>query len=549
MADPSEKTPPNIVWIVAEDLSPIIPPFGDSTAQTPNLDRLARMGVRFPNTFSVSGVCAPSRAAIATGMYPSSIGAHHMRTQSPAAELESMGLIAYEAVPPPEVKMMSLLLRENGYYCTNNAKEDYQFKPVITAWDASNPKAHFRHRPDPNQPFFSIFNLEITHESQVWRTGRGQLRYEDGFEQPNAPSYKWRDTFPEADRPPLTVGEDVPIPPYLADTDKSRTDVRRVYSNIELMDQQVGLLLDQLEADGLMDNTIIFWYADHGGPLPRQKRLLYDSGLRIPMIVAFPDGSRAGEIDSSLVSFVDFAPTAFSLAGIEPPGYLQGRAFLGEYATSPEREYIFGAADRFDSVYDFGRAARNQRYKYIRNPKPETPYYVPVPYREQMGAMQELLRLRDAGELTETQALWFRETRPAEELFDTYNDPHEINNLAGDPAYEEILMELRTACTEWMEEINDLGELPEKELITRLYGPDWEQPTTNAPYATRDDQGRFVLNSSTPGATIGYRWLPRDSAMNGWRVYLEPLERVVGDTLHARADRIGYTISELSIGY
>ncbi|MEL6142492.1 MAG: sulfatase-like hydrolase/transferase, partial [Bacteroidota bacterium] len=183
------QPPPNIVWIVAEDLSPIIPSFGDSTAKTPNLDRLAAQGVRYPNTFSVSGVCAPSRAAIATGMYPTSIGAHNMRVQWNAAYLEDLGLQLYETVPPPEVKMMSQVLRENGYFCTNNSKTDYQFVPTITAWDRNDTWAHWRHRPDPAQPFFSVFNLDITHESQVWGTGKRNLRFVPGFEDNTGPGY------------------------------------------------------------------------------------------------------------------------------------------------------------------------------------------------------------------------------------------------------------------------------------------------------------------------------------------------------------------------
>lgn len=544
-----ETKAPNIVWIVAEDLSPIIAAFGDSTAQTPNLDRLAAEGIRFPNTFSISGVCAPSRAALATGMYPTSIGAHNMRVQWNAENMEAVGLKLYEVVPPPEVKMMSQLLREHGYFCTNNDKTDYQFKPTITAWDENGMRAHWRHRKDKAQPFFSIFNLGITHESQVWTTGKKNLRYVEGFENPDAPTLAWSDTYAEADRPPLTVGEEVPIPPYLADTEITRRDVRRVYSNIEIMDQQVGLILDQLEADGELDNTIIFWYTDHGGPLPRQKRLVYDSGIRVPLIVRYPDQQRAGTIDSSLTSFVDFAPTVFSLAGIQPPNYLQGQAFLGPYQAETARKYVYAAADRFDAVYDHMRATRDHRYKYIRHPKPDLNYYIPVAYREQMGAMQELLRLRDAGELTDIQAQWFREQRPVEELFDTYTDPHEVNNLANNPAYADKLASLRQACDEWLATTGDMGELPESEVLTQFWGPEWEQPQTNAPYARRDSLGRFTLHSSTPGATIGYRVMPQDSNMLGWRVYTAALNRTDGDTIYARADRIGFQISELSLGY
>jgi N-sulfoglucosamine sulfohydrolase len=551
---PSEEAtlaPPNILWLTCEDISPILPMFGDSTIETPNLSRLAARGVRFPNAFSVAGVCAPSRNAIATGMYPISIGGHNMRTTGNAARLAQVGLKPYGALPPPEVKMMSQIMREYGYFATNNQKTDYQFTPPKTSWDESGPRAHWRHRPDPDQPFFSIFNMEITHESQIWMTGKGNLRFRPGFENDTAKVYRWGDVLKGDERPPLTVpaNAELPIPPYLPDTEIARTDVRRAYSNIQIMDQQVGFLLDQLEADGLLDNTIIFFYSDHGGPLPRQKRLMYDSGLRVPMIVAWPDGYRAGGIDSTLFSFVDLAPTVFSLCDIPAPDYLQGQAILGPAAAAP-RQYIFGASDRLDEHYDRRRAARDNRYKYIRNYYPERPNYLPLAYREQMPIMQELLRLRDAGELTDAQALWFRKSKPAEELFDTHEDPHELNNLASDPKYADKLAELSGALDDWIAEVGDLGEVPEIELVDRFWNGQDEMPQTGRVQLRRDSIGRFVLTSKTPGAQIAYQIVPPGTeAGNTWRVYTEPIDYPRGDTLKAVAHRIGYRESELSIGW
>ena len=506
---------PNILWLVAEDLSPIIPPFGDSTVVTPNLSRLAAEGIRFTHTFSPSGVCAPSRAAIATGMYQNHIGAQHMRTGGNAQYLPP-GVVPYEAVPPPYVKMHSQYFREAGYYTTNNAKEDYQFRKPVTAWDESSRDAHWRNR-DPGQPFFAIFNFGITHESQVWARAGDSLWVDEDLE--------------------------VPVPPYLPENDVGRRDVRQVYSNIKQMDAQVGEVLKQLEADGLMDETIIFWYADHGGPLPRQKRLLYDSGMRIPLIVRFPDQWRAGEIDDQLVSFIDFKPTILSLAGIEPPDYIDGRAFLGPYATSPERTYVHGAGDRFDEQYDMIRAVRDHRFKYLRNFQPEKPYYLPVAYREQMAIMQELLRMRDAGELDEYQAQWFRSTKDPEELFDTEADPHELHNLAGDPAYAEKLSELSAEMDRWMEEIDDKGLLPEAEFIDSIW-PGKVQPETAAPVAEYSN-GRVLLSSATEGANIGYQVLENDADPGRvWQVYTEPVELAAGQRLVGVAHRIGYKPSE-----
>lgn len=507
---------PNILWLVAEDLSPIIPAFGDDTVATPNLDRLAAEGVRYTRVFSTSGVCAPSRAALATGMYQNRIGAQHMRTTN-VSGFGVDGLIPYEAVPPPFVKMHSQYFREAGYYTSNNAKEDYQFRKAVTAWDDSSRTAHWRNR-GPDQPFFSVFNFNITHESQIWVQAENPLRVPEDLE--------------------------VPIPPYLPDTAVAQRDVRQVYSNIVAMDEQVGQILEELEQDGLLESTVIFWYSDHGGPLPRQKRLLYDAGLQVPMIIRYPDRWRAGELDDQLISFVDFKSTALSLAGIEPPEYVDGRAFAGEFQSSESRLYIHAAADRFDRQYDTIRAVRDDRFKYLRNYHPEQGYYLPLTYREQMPIMQELLRLRDQNGLTEAQSQWFRENKPAEELFDTLADPHELTNLALDPAYNDKLLELRAELDRWLSGFDDKGMMPEPDLINEIW-PGMEQPVTSSPTASRQ-YDRVVLSSLTPGANIGYQMLgPAEEFGSTWQVYTEPLELLPGMRLIAIAHRIGYQPSSM----
>jgi N-sulfoglucosamine sulfohydrolase len=468
--------------------------------------------------FSSSGVCAPSRAAIATGMYQNRIGAQHMRTTN-IADFGVEGIIPYEAVPPSYVKMHSQYFREAGYYTSNNAKEDYQFRKSVTAWNESSNTAHWRNRAE-GQPFFSIFNFGITHESQIWRQAEN----------------------------PLLVDENlaVPVPPYLADTEIGREDIRRVYSNIVAMDRQVGEILDQLEEDGLMDSTIVFWYTDHGGPLPRQKRLLYDSGMHLPLIIRFPDQYRAGEIDEQLISFVDFKSTILSLAGIEPPDYVDGRAFAGEYATTAARNYVHGAADRFDSKYDMIRAVRDDRFKYLRNFNPEKPYYLPLPYREQMPAMQELLRLRDAGELSPAQAQWFRTSKEQEELFDVINDPYELNNIAADPVYTGKLAELRKEMDSWMSFIDDKGLMPEVELIDSMW-PNGVQPATLAPIAKKSgNDGLITLHSETEGASVGYQLLSEgDEVGTTWQIYLNPVSVKTDQRLLAIAHRIGFIPSPI----
>lgn len=516
---------PNILWLVAEDLSPHIPAFGDSTVATPHLDRLAREGVRYTRVFSPSGVCAPSRAALALGMYPTRTGAMHMRTGPWYAPAENppetwpTGQKIYEAMPPVGAHMHTTYLRQAGYYATNNAKQDYQFRAELTAWDESSDQAHWRNRPDADTPFFAIFNFGTTHESQIWARAGDSLR----------------------------VAEDLPVkvPPYLPDTEMVRADLRRMYSNIVEMDRQVGEILAQLEADGLLDQTIIFWYGDHGGMLPRSKRTLYDTGLQVPLLVRFPDGQLAGQTDGQLLSFVDFMPTLLSLAGVPLPENLDGRAWLGDSRAREPRTYIHAAADDFDQCcHDRVRAVRDARFKYIRNLLPDRPYYLPIPYREQMPSMQEMLRLQAEGRLDSLPALWFRPVKEAEELFDTQADPFELHNLVGDTAYAGKLEELRAEMDRWITATGDKGMVPEGEYLNEIW-PDGKQPVTAAPeVSVRGDS--LHLHTATDGAVIGFQWADEGrEAEKAWQIYSSPLPIEEGKTLLTRAHRIGYRASEL----
>ena len=538
--DNSTAEKPNILWLVAEDLSPYIPPFGDSTIQTPHLSRLAAEGVRYTHFFSVSGVCSPSRAALATGMYPSSIGAHHMRTlfQQPAAK--AMGIINYECVPPPEVKMVSQIMRENGYYCTNNAKEDYQFFKTVTAWDESSVYAHWRNRPE-GKPFFSIFNFGVTHESNLWNPfGRP---YDLDTFPPLRTNKQWWKQFQGKEKP-LFVPKDlkVSIPPYLPDTELVRNDLRRMYSNIVEMDRQVGRVLDQLEKDGLLEKTIIVWYSDHGGPLPRQKRLLYDSGLHVPMVIRYPNQQRAGTVDNQLISFIDMPATLLSIAGIQPPAYMQGKAFAGKYTAEQKRKYIHAAADRFDEKYDMIRAVRDKRFKYLKNYKPDQGYYLALDYRENMATMQELLKLRDKGQLNKVQSQWFRKSKPPEELFDTQIDPHELHNLADNPDYKEKLSELRLECNRWMEAIDDKGDIPEEDLI-RQFWPNKIQPKTDNPVVSFNNN-QYQISCATEGAAIGYKLQEDEKPWLGWKIYQQAITVPKGKSIKVVAHRLGYLPSD-----
>ena len=535
-----EKNNLNVVWLVAEDLGDYIPSFGDSTIETPNLSRLAAEGVCYKNVYSVSGVCSPSRAAIATGMYPSSIGAHHMRTLSQQLAAKEKGIINYEVVPPYDVKMVSQIMRENGYYCTNNKKEDYQFYKSKMAWDESSIFAHWRNRP-PGRRFFSVFNFGVTHESNLWDPWYRHFDL-DSFP-PDRSIKKWWERFAGIEKP-LYVPENIEInvPPYLPNNEVVKKDMKRMYSNIVEMDQKVGMILEQLEDDGLLEETIIVWYTDHGGPLPRQKRLLYDSGIKVPMIIRFPNRVRAGEVDERLISFVDFAPTLLSMANIEPQIYHQGKPFEGKNKSKSERPYIHAAADRFDEHYDMIRAVRDKRFKYLKNYNPDEPYYLPLHYRENMASMKELLRLNSAGQLNDTQAQWFRSTKPEEELFDVLNDPYELNNLANDLNYKDKLIELRNEADRWMKAVDDKGLIPEEELIENFW-PQKMQPKTSPPVIVQDNR-KIILTCDTKGAAIGYKFKDDELPWIGWNPYKEPLFLDSGDEVKFIAHRIGYLPSD-----
>ena len=528
----SKSKPPNILWIVAEDLSDYIPSFGDSTVVTPNISRLAKEGICYDRFFSPAAVCAPARSAIATGMYPTHIGTNHMRTgpwfisDMPQSFIDNYqkgmpeGIPVHEAVPPPDVKMMSEVLREHGYYCSNNRKEDYQFRRSLMAWDDCSQNAHWRNRKE-GQPFFSIFNINVTHESQIWQKANDSLWINEDLE--------------------------IPVPPYLPNTEIGKKDIRRMYSNIKEMDHRVGEIIAELEQDGLLDETIIFWYTDHGGPLPRQKRLLYDSGIKVPMVIRFPDKKEAGTRNNGLISFIDLAPTVMSLAGIEPNDKLDGKSFLGPFGRSEKANYIFAASDRFDESYDKIRAVRDERFKYIRYYEPEKPMFLHVNYRDQMPIMQELYRLKDSEELTEAQQLWFRESKPDEELFDIENDPFELNNLADNPSYSEKLVELRNALSKWQEETPDRNFKPERDLIQSIM-PEGKQQVTSPPSYVHDNN-HITLECKTEGASIGYQLMKNesDSLTNIWIPYTDPITIKEDESVHVVAHRLGFVPSDVVV--
>ncbi len=541
---------PNILWLVVEDMSPILSVYGDQTIETPAISQLAREGVTYTNVYSTSGVCSPSRAALALGMYPSAIGANHMRTTS---YTEVTGLPKYEAVPPADARMLSQLMRENGYYTTNNLKTDYQFKPPKAAWDESGPYAHWRKRPT-GKPFYAVVNFTTTHESGLFEPyGIRQIEsrhyFSDDEERIRSLPQHHSVKTSKTDTPVhISMDTEFKIPPYLPDTPLVRRDMWKMYNNLAETDRQIAAVIQQLKDDGLYNSTIIVFYSDHGGPLPRQKRLIYDSGLKVPMIIRYPNAERAGELDNQLISFVDFAPSTLAMANLDIPVNMHGRNLFGNINNQKvdnKRQYIHAAADRFDGFTDAIRAVKDERFKYIRNYRPQQGYYLPVEYREKIPTMQELLRLRDANMLNEYQAQWFRKSKPLEELFDTINDPHELKNLAADPSYAHVVAKLRAENERWLLEIKDTPNLPERQLIEMLWQGEKVKPET-APPKIKFKNGLVELSSETYGATISYREVSTDLDADTWQLYLGPFQANKGSKYKAVAHRIGYEESAVT---
>ena len=535
-------TRPNIMLMVVEDLGPRIGAYGDPLAQTPNIDRLAGEGVRFTSVFTTSGVCAPSRAALITGMHQQAIGAQHMRTSSFGRVGEgALGTFstpgpAYEAVPPSFVKAFPERLRAAGYFTMNNAKTDYQFGEPFTLWDRVGDAVSLADR-DPEKPFFFMLSHFGTHESGMFRRG-----FADRFE--------WSERFYALNDARLAGLEDrtdparVEVPAYLPDTPEVRRDIAQHYDNIAVMDQWVGERLDELQEADLLEDTVVIWTTDHGDGLPRAKRSLYDSGLQVPFIVRLPNRERAGTVDARLVSFVDLAPTLLGLAGAPVPSHLHGQDFL--QGAVPRRRYVYAARDRLDELPDRSRAVRDSRFKYIRNALPDRPLLGPLYFRENLAVMAEMRRLHRERALAPALARYLEPSRPPEELYDLAEDPDEMRNRVDDPAYRSELRRLREALDRRLNAIGDLSAQPEVDMVTRLMWPGGEQPLTQAPVIALDCGGaapRVELRAGTPGSSLGWRRVGTPF----WSLYAGPLETVPrGVQLEAKAIRYGYRESEVA---
>jgi arylsulfatase A-like enzyme len=420
---------PNILWISSEDNGPHLGAYGDPVARTPELDRLAARGVRYTRAWSDAPVCAPSRTAIITGVSPTTTGGMHMRSLTPL---------------PSTIRMFPQLLRERGYYTTNHVKEDYNHPHTGHVWDESSNQAHWRHRAG-DQPFFAVFNLTVTHESQIRA------------------------------RPHVAVTDPaaVRVPAYHPDAPEVRQDWAQYHDKMAEMDRQVGEHLRELEAAGLADSTIVFYWGDHGVGLPRGKRWLYAEGLDVPLIVHVParyrhlapEGYAPGAALDRLVTLMDLGPTVLSLAGVEPPAWMHGRALMGRFS-QPAPEYIHAFRDRMDERYDMSRAIRDGRYLYIRNFMPHRAQGQYLAYMFETPTTQVWKARFDAGTLTPIQStFWW--PKSGEELYDLQADPDNVHNLAGSVPHAATVARMRGALRQHMLATRDLGLLPEGEMHAR----------------------------------------------------------------------------------
>jgi len=431
----AEKTPtelPNILWLTSEDNSPFFGCYGDEFATTPNLDKLASEGFLYTHAYANAPVCAPTRNTILTGVYACSGGNEHMRSNYPKSDI---------------VKTYPEYLREIGYYCSNNVKTDYNLGNFDdkAIWDDCSNKAHYKNRKN-GQPFFAVFNCTISHESSLHKSIPDSLLRH---------------------RP-----EEIPLPPYHPATPEMKHDWAQYYDKIEDMDSWVGEKLKELEDAGLLENTIVFYYGDHGGVLARSKRYVYESGTHVPFIVRIPEKYKylfpektVGSKVNRLISFVDLLPTLLSITGIQIPEYLQGSAFLGKQKTA-NPEYAFMFRGRMDERFDMCRAVRDQKFRYIRNYMPYRIYGQHLEYLWLAPSVGSWEKAYLNGECNEIQSVFWNK-KPVEELYDTENDPWEINNLANNPEYKEVLERMRAANKTWVTQIYDAGFIPEAERVER----------------------------------------------------------------------------------
>ena len=521
---------PNILVIMAEDMSLRINALGDKTAITPNLDELVKNGTSYMNAFTTAGVCACSRSALLTGKNQISIGAMHMRTSSG-------GSVPYLAVPEAHIKAFPEILRKQGYFTFTNDKLDYQFSGVFpgsgpfTIWNSEKDKFGWKNRRN-SEPFFGIINLLITHESGLFRGKMNSV---------GAQSIKLMQQTRQMLYKAPVEPKNVTVPPFLPDTFEVRKDIARAYNNIYILDIEVKEIIDQLKRDNILEDTIIIFTSDNGDGLPRYKRELFDTGINVPFIILVPKKfstwRKPGEKNYDLVSFLDIAPTVLDLAGVSIPSYMDGKSIFG----SEKNEYIFAARDRLDNFKGKTRAVRNKDYKFIKNYSIGIVGAQKLSFRENLMSMKELRKMYENNELNEIQKSWLN-LIPELQLYDLNEDPHEINNLAYDPNYKEKVLLLENVLEQWIEKNNFHGHLEEEDLI-EVFWPANTQPQTKEPlYSLENGFLHLKNNNVSKDASIGFSYDGKN-----WEVYSEPIEVKKNKKIYLKAVRYGWKESETKI--
>ncbi|MEM6280311.1 MAG: sulfatase-like hydrolase/transferase, partial [Verrucomicrobiota bacterium] len=457
---------PNILWVTSEDNGPHLGCYGDEYSISPNIDALAAKSLRFTRASSNAPVCAPARTTVISGIYPPATGAPHMRSMAPL---------------PEDIRMFPAYLRELGYYTSNRSKEDYNLEKSDDVWDDSSRNGHWKNRAE-GQPFFSVFNSTLSHESKIRNEIEEKLKIHDPAE--------------------------ARVPAYHPDTPEVRKDWAQYYDRITQMDSEIGGWLNELEEAGLSEDTIIVYWGDHGSGMPRNKRWPYNSGLHVPMLIHIPekfqhlapDGYEAGGTSNRMVGFIDLAPTMLSLVGIEPKEFMHGLAFAGEYEVSGE-EFSYGFRGRMDERYDLVRTVLGERYVYLRHYMPHRIYGQYIDYMFQTPTTKVWHQMYHDGELNEAQSLFWQK-KPTEELYDLETDPDEVVNLVGSEDHAEVLAKMRAAHVAWESRIRDLSFLPEAEIHKRSGGA--------TPYEMGQDPDQYDFETAFAAAQLATSQNPED---------------------------------------
>ena len=520
---------PNILIIMADDMSPKINALGDKTAITPNIDKLVESGKSYINAFTTAGVCACSRSSLLTGKNQISIGAMHMRTSTRTE-------VPYLAVPDSNIKAFPEILRKFGYFTFTNDKLDYQFSGILpgtgpfTIWNSEDSFYGWKER-QTKQPFFGIINLTVTHESGLF-VGKMNSAL--------ATAIKLRQKAIQFQYDAPVKSKDVNVPAFLPDTKEIREDIARVYNNIYILDLQVKEILDELKADGLIENTIIIFTSDHGDGLPRYKRELFDTGINVPLIMVIPDKFNKWETEPNskserLISFLDIAPTILDLAGISVPEYMDGISFF----SSNENRYIFAARDRLDNQEGKVRAIRDKRYKLIKNFSPGIVGAQKLEFRENLQSVKKMRNMLNKGTLTASQKIWF-EKIPEIQLYDLWRDPNEVQNLANKESMFSKKSELEDALDNWIKENDVYANLLEDDLSEKFW-PNAKQPITDIPVFHNDGEFLIVENTSrSNGASIGYSYDGKK-----WEVYSSPIKTYPRKKIFLKSVKYGWRESEV----